>query len=369
MGAVSNASGALTGKFAITGTPKVPSVIGNLDFKQAAFNLTMLNSYFRIDDESLKVMDNGLQFSTFTIKDSSNNTAVLDGMMYYNPGYTQYRFDLTLKADNFRALNTTKQKNKVYYGQLFFNSNLRILGTHLKPVVDGSMTINEGTKLTVVLPQKEPGLQAREGIVEFVDMDAVPNDSLFMAKYDSINKSDVMGLDIAVNINIDKLAEFNLIIDEGNGDFLKVRGEAALSGGVDPSGKITLTGSYELEEGAYELSFNFLHRRFDIQKGSTIIWTGEPTKANVDITAVYIAKTAPLDLVQSQLEGTEANSSERNYYRQKLPFEVDLMMKGELLKPELTFDIKLPENQNFNLDKSKIATIETKLGMIRQETA
>ena len=365
MGAINNASGMITGKFAVNGTVKTPSVNGNLDFKGAAFNLAMLNSYFRIDDESIKVTNEGVQFSTFTVKDTSNNTAVLDGMVYYNPGYTDYRFDLSLRAKNFRALNTTKKNNKVYYGQLFFDSNLRIKGTQIKPVVDGSLTINDQTKLTVVLPQKEPGLQAREGIVEFVDMDAVPNDSLFMAKYDSINKSDVMGLDISININVSKLAEFNLIVDEGNGDFLKVRGEAALSAGIDPSGKITLAGSYNLEEGAYELSFNVLHRRFDIQKGSTIIWTGEPTKANVDITAVYIAKTAPLDLVQSQLEGAAA--TDINYYRQKLPFEVNLIMKGELLKPDLTFDIILPPEKNYNLDKSKITNIENRLAMIRQE--
>ena len=362
LGAIRNSSGMITGKFAVTGTSKVPSVTGNLDFKKAAFNLAMLNSYFRIDDERITVVNDGIKFDTFTIQDSTNNTAVLDGMLYYNPGYTDYRFDLTLKAKNFRALNTTRKESKVYYGQLFFDSNIKIKGTQIKPVVDGALTINDQTKLTVVLPQKEPGVEARDGIVEFVDMDAVPNDSLFMAKYDSINKSDVLGLDIAINTNVDKDAEFNLIVDEGNGDFLKIKGEAALSGGIDPSGKITLAGSYEINEGAYELSFNVLHRRFDIQKGSTIVWTGEPTKANINITAVYIAKTAPLDLVNA-----EVTNETKNYYRQKLPFEVNLIMKGELLKPELSFDVILPEGKSYSLNKTFVSIIENKLALIRQE--
>jgi len=363
MGAITNASGALSGKLAINGTVKTPNVNGNINLNKAAFNMTMLNSFFRIDQESITIQNDGVKFDTFTIKDSANNTAVLDGMVYYNPGYTDYRFDLTLKADNFQALNTVKEVNKVYYGKLFFNSDLRVKGTQIKPVVDGTLTINEQTRLTVVLPQKEPGLQEREGVVVFVDIDAVPNDSLFMVKYDSINRSQVLGLDISADINIDKNAEFNMVIDEGNGDFLKVRGQAALSGGIDPSGKITLTGSYELEEGAYELSFNFLRRRFDIQKGSTIVWTGEPTKANVDVTARYIAKAAPLDLVGDQL----TDESQKNFLRQKLPFVVDLIMKGELLKPEITFDISLPTNQNYNIDKSIVNTIETKLGNMRLE--
>ena len=91
-----------------------------------------------------------------------------------------------------------------------------------------------------------------------------------------------------------------MFIDEANGDFLNVQGEALLSTGIDPSGKITLVGTYEIDKGAYEITFNFLHRRFDIQKGSKIVWLNEPTKATMDVKATYIANTAPIDLVESQ---------------------------------------------------------------------
>ncbi len=363
LGAIRNSSGALTGNFAVNGTVARPSINGSLNFNKTAFNLTMLNSYFRIDDETIKVDNEGVHFDTYTIRDSTGNSAVLDGTVYTKT-LTDYEFNLTFEANNFRALNTTKKDNQVYYGQLFFNSNLRIKGTQLKPVVDGSLAINEATKLTIVLPQSEPGVQARDGIVEFVDMDAVPNDSLFMAKYDSLNSSEMLGMDVSLNITIDKNAEFDVIVDEGNGDFLRVKGEATLSGGIDPSGKITLTGAYELNEGAYELSFNFLHRRFDIQKGSRIVWTGEPTDANVDLTAVYVARTAPYDLVQDEIDATGGNSG---FYKQKLPFEVDLIMKGALMKPDLTFDIVLPENQNFNVGRDVTDAVNNKLLVLRQE--
>jgi hypothetical protein len=57
----------------------------------------------------------------------------------------------------------------------------------------------------------------------------------------------------------------------------KTEGEAQLTGGIiDPSGKTTLTGHYELKEGAYEMNFNMI-KRFDIKNGNYILWTGEPT--------------------------------------------------------------------------------------------
>jgi translocation and assembly module TamB len=144
-----------------------------------------------------------------------------------------------------------------------------------------------------------------------------------------------------------------------------VKGEAALNGGIDPSGKVTLTGTYELQQGTYELSFNFLRRKFDIQKGSRIIWQGEPTKAEVDLTAMYIANTAPIDLVESQLP--EMTATVRNMYRQRIPFEVYLIMTGELMKPTIAFDIKLPEDKNYNVSKDIVANANTKLEQIRQQ--
>ena len=364
LGAIRNTSGGLTGNFAFTGTVAKPSINGNLNFNKTAFNLTMLNSYFRIDDESIKINDEGIHFDTYTIHDSTGNSAVLDGTVYTKT-LTDYVFDLTFTSNNFRALNTTKKDNQVYYGQLYFNSNLRIQGTQLKPVVDGSLTVNDQTKLTIVLPQKEPGVQAREGIVEFVDMDAIPNDSLFMAKYDSLNTSQMLGMDVSVNIGIDKNAEFDVVVDEGSGDFLRVKGEATLSAGIDPGGKITMTGAYELNEGAYELSFNVLHRRFDIQKGSRIVWTGEPTDATVDLTAVYLAKSSPYDLIQSQSDAS--GGTLKGEYNQKLPFEVDLIMKGALMKPDLSFNIILPDNKNYNVGKQVVDAVTNKLEVLRQE--
>jgi hypothetical protein len=63
-------------------------------------------------------------------------------------------------------------------------------------------------------------------------------------------------MDVNVAISIDKEAELTLLIDKGNGDYLNLKGEAELTGGIDKSGKTTLTGKYEFSDGAYEMNFN-----------------------------------------------------------------------------------------------------------------
>ena len=366
LGSVKKADGTLNGQFAIKGTLDKPSINGELNFNKAVIVPKMLSSTLRIDQEKVRITNEGLVFDNFTIRDSANNTAELDGTAY-TTNFSNYKFDLVFNARNFQVLNSTKKDNELYYGDLFFNSRLRIKGTELHPVLDGSLKVNEKTKLTVVLPQEDPGVQDRAGIVRFVDRDAGANDSLWQSGLDSLNTANIRDFDISVNISIDKEAELSLIIDEGNGDFLRVKGEAALNGGIDPSGKVTLTGTYELESGSYELSFNFLKRKFDIQKGSRIIWQGEPTKAEVDVKAMYIANTAPIDLVESQLP--DMTASVRNTYRQRLPFQVHLIMTGELMKPKIAFDIKLPEDKSYIVDKAIIENANTKLEQIRQQPA
>ena len=366
MGMLSNASGYLSGKVNINGSAAAPKIDGGISFYRADFVATMLNSQFKIDDETIKVDNEGIKLNTFTIKDSANNTLVIDGAAY-TKNFINYKFDMTVKANDFRAINSTKLDNPLYYGQLYFTSAIDIKGTETSPVVDGTLRVNEKTNLTMVIPQPEPGLVDRKGVIEFVDMDAPENDSIFLATvkaaYDSsFNQSQLVGFDLSANIEISKEATFNLVIDEANGDFLNMKGEGILTGGIDPSGKITLTGTYEIEQGGYELSFNFLRRKFTIQKGGKITWTGEPTTGNLNVTAVYIANTSPLDLVSDQI-----GTGNKNMYLQKLPFEVLLNVTGELLQPVLTFDITLPKERNLRVSNEVISTVETRLTQLKSQ--
>lgn len=361
--AITNASGTITGNVKIGGTLDNPDIAGKLTFNKTSFALTMLGSQFTIDNESLSVTEDELVFQGFSIRDSANNTLNLNGSISTN-NLINYRFNLYVYANNFLILNSTKKPNSLYYGRLNISSELHISGTETTPVVDGALTVNDGTSLTLVVPQEEPGVVEREGVVQFVNMQTPENDSLFR-RYDSINHSGVLGMDITANIEIKKEAIFNIIVDEANGDFLNVRGEAQLSSGIDPSGKITLTGTYQLEEGAYQLSFNFLQRRFDITKGSKITWTGSPTTAELDVQAVYIANTAPIDLVQNQIAGL--TPAVRNTYLQKLPFEVHLVLTGELMRPKVAFDIVLPQNKNYGVSNDIVTLVQSRLGQIRTD--
>ncbi|MES2575462.1 MAG: translocation/assembly module TamB domain-containing protein [Bacteroidota bacterium] len=361
---ITEGTGYLSGNFKIVGNSSSPKVSGELNFNDTGFRITQLNSYFKTDQEKITFNNDVITFDKFTLNDENNNELSVDGSIQ-SPDFRNYNFGLTVVAKNFRAVNSKPADNDLFYGDLFLDTKLNIKGTLNSPVIGGNIKINEDTKFSVVLPQSDPSIADREGIVEFVNEDNLYlKQTVEMQK--KLNQSELKGMDVSVAITIDKEAELTLVIDKGNGDYLNLKGEAQLTGGIDPSGKTTLTGKYEFSEGSYEMNFNMIRRKFDIQKGSYIIWNGEPTMANINITAIYKVNAAPIDLMGNQLG--PVTPAIKNSYKQKIPFQTLLKMNGELLKPEISFDIKLPDG-NYGVSSDIVSASQTKLEQLRQEPA
>ncbi|TDE05415.1 translocation/assembly module TamB domain-containing protein [Flavobacterium hiemivividum] len=356
-------SGFFSGNFKISGKANQPLVVGDLKFNEIGFKVTPLNSTFKSLNDKIVFTGNTIVFNRFTIKDERDNDLVINGKIA-TQNLSNIGYDLSLDAVNFKAINSQEKDNDLYYGEMYLDNHLKIGGTFKSPIVDGNIKVNKDTKFTIVMPQSDPSIADREGIVEFIDQDNPPMIQKTLRADEALSNLEITGINASVNIEIDKEAELSIVIDKANGDFLKLKGEAQLTGGIDPSGKTTLTGRYELKEGAYEMNFNLIKRKFDIKSGSYILWTGEPTEADINIIAVYKNEAAPIDLVDDQLANVSA--SVRNTYKQKIPFETELKMKGDLMKPSISFDILMPEGNN-SVSTEIINTTQAKLTQLRQQ--
>ncbi|MEO6734120.1 MAG: translocation/assembly module TamB domain-containing protein [Ferruginibacter sp.] len=362
-GALTAADGSLKGNVVMKGTTAKPEVLGAVRFENANITPAATGEKLHLSSEEIAITANDITLDRFTLTDSLGNIAVVDGKIY-TEYFKGYRFDLTLNADDFRVLNTAKAQNALYYGKLNMDADVTLRGTLAAPLVNADLKINKKTDITFVLPTTNPEIETREGVVKFVDVyGGGESDSVFIKAVDTLTRlPKMLGMDITGTLQSDTAAQITLVIDERSGDALKIRGEANLSGGLDKSGKISLTGNYELQSGSYQLTMSILKRQFQIQPGSVITWTGDPLSATVDITAIYVANTQPINLLQSELSNVPP--TDINRFKEKIPFNVFLKMKGELLKPVITFDIELPDNE-----KSRWATVEAKLEQIRRDEA
>lgn len=341
-GQIKDGQGMLTGNLDVKGPVSKPVIIGNLTFKDAGFNITQLNSYFTLANESINFTENQVSFNKFTLRDSANQPLTLNGSVGI-ANLSNPTFNLNLRANNFKAMSSTAADNELFYGDVFLTLNANITGDLNKPDANMQLRINNGTKFFFVIPENNPTVASQEGVVEFIDKDAPPFNGRQSINVDSLTRSQIKGMDISGDITIEKEAEITVVVDDQNGDALTVKGEGDLSLQMDPSGKMSLTGRYDIVDGSYSLTVGGLAKRqFKIQQGSSIQWTGGPTDANADITAVYEINTSPIDLVADELG--DMDNVRRTQLRQKYPFSVLLYIKGELMKPTISFKIDMAEN-------------------------
>jgi hypothetical protein len=364
-GSVTRLSGTMTGALRVTGTTSKPSLSGSLKFAETGFNPSALDSYLRLNSGEIGFDARGIELRSLTFTDTLGNTASIGG--YLNTAdYKYFSFDMSVRTKNFLLMNKPPDPKALYYGTVYIDSDIRVKGTQTRPVIDVQARLAKGTAVTFVLPESGADVQDQEGIVSFVDMKN-PGNPIMTRKapaqtVDDSLKNKFGGIDLTSNIEVTKDSKLRIFVDPVSGDSLIVQGDATFSVGMDPSGKLSLTGRYEISKGSYQVSFsNLIKRDFAIEKGSSLTWFGTPFDANVDITAIYTVKTSTLDLVQDQIAGM--SQEDRTKYRQELPIQVFLEMKGRLLKPEIRFRIDLPEEQRGALG----GTIYAKLSQVNEQ--
>jgi translocation and assembly module TamB len=361
MNQIRNSTGNIKGNLRIQGTVAAPKITGELQTDNLTTTISALGTAFKMPAEKVRFTGNGIEFENFKLVDSNGNVGLVNGKIITRD-YKNMDLALTLHANKWQVLNSTAKDNKLYYGKLVISADLKIEGNPMMPSVNGNLTVHDTTKLTVAVPETTPGgAQEREGVIEFIDVRDT-NRYKLLAVADTTPRLGLrLGSSMNVNVTIEKNAEFNILIDQATGDFLKIRGQGSLNTMMNPDGTIGVTGVYEIRQGYYELNYSFIKRRFDVQAGSTVTFAGDPLDATVKASAIYVADVPPYDLVEKQI----SDPAQLVYYRQRLPFEVHLDINGPAMKPTIAFDIVLPEEKHYRVSPDVLELTEAKLADLR----
>ncbi len=342
MGQISEASGTLSGDLTIQGAAGSPDITGDLVFNDVFVNPAVLNNRLHLSNETIQFKTGGIYFNSFTLSDSRQNKATIDGSVQMNK-FSDFVFALRVEATDFLLLNTTSRDNENYYGRMIIDSRININGPMAQSVINGNVRIKRGSNFTFVVPEDRLTTDKGEDVIEFNSPETM-SPILYRDVKPEAPATGFTGFDLSTIVEIDKEATLRLLMDPTSTDSLVVRGEAALSFSIDRSGKMSLTGAYNLDEGSYLVSLeSVVKRKFDILPGSTIIWNGDPLDAVIAINARYTVRAAPYDLVAFQMSGMTA--AESGGYKQQYPFWVLLNLKGPILQPVISFEIELPPDE------------------------
>ncbi|MEZ0611311.1 translocation/assembly module TamB domain-containing protein [Fibrella sp. WM1] len=340
-GELRRARGTLHGEADILGSTTSPQLNGGISFDSVAFNIKRLNATYRIDQERIRLAGQTITFTDFNLRDTLGRTLTTDGKVVLN-NIPDVSYDLRVRANNFLALNAARKDNDFIYGQASISANLHVVGKGSSPAIDGNVRLEDGSKVTTVLPSDDASLEDAREVVTFIDH----KDTLALSKYlkprvdsvraplqfDQLNKSN-----INLTLEADEQSEITIVVDELNGDNLRARGNARLAVNVAPSGEISVLGRYEVTEGRYSLTYQVLQREFALQKGGYINFTGDPLKADLNLTAIYEARTTSDALISSEVSTQTSPTT-----KIQVPYNVALTVSGNLSAPSITFDILAP---------------------------
>lgn len=355
-GLIKEASGNLIGHFNFSGNTEDFIYEGKLNFQDASLFFPYLNMAYQLPNEEIDLRNEKIKLNNFTMLDEQESKMQLNGEVttqdLLNP-----KFNLQLTAENFQLLNTTKADSELFFGKAYFNANIDLTGTLNQPKIQAKVGLNDKTDLVYIIPESEVDVVEQEGIVTFKKK-YEPSDTISTAESELQRSANIDGMDLNAIINTDKNAKFKVIVDERRGDYLTVSGDTDLNFTLRKNGAISLNGNVEVNNGYYQLSlYDLVKRRFDIESGSRISWSGDPYDATLDITALYKTETPVNTLMEDQI--SSASSQVKTQYRQKLPFLVQLFVDGNLTQPEISFGLDMPEESRGALGGNVYQQIQT----------
>lgn len=363
-GALKNSSGNLWGDLKVNGTLNNIQVDGALNTDALKTTLAMFNTYMSMPKERiLFVPGKGLRFDDLEVFDRAGQKATLSGDLL-TKNFTDFALDMRFNANRWEAMNSTNRDNESIYGRILLSAGLELKGAMTAPEIEGNITIHDSTDFHYALIDN-PELVSNEGVVEFYDSKVIEELDEYGERMDRAKYLLSQSSSLNVNVDINKGAQFTVLVDPETGDKLNVRGTAFLNANLGSDGSMALTGTYELEDGFYDLSIEVFKKKFKIQKGSIIQLAGDPLDADVNITAIYEANAAPYDLLQNQLAGNDQSGK----FKQRIPFQVLLKMSGKIMKPTIGFDVVVAQSGVVNADDEVRNAVEAKLNELRNNTS
>lgn len=343
MGSFTEGSGRIGGSFTVKGTARKPAIIGNMQCNDVYFNPSVLNNRLHLENENIEFTPAGILFNHFTVTDRENHFALIDGVVTVHR-LPEIGFDLNITADNFNVFSTTSKDNNLFFGNMIVDSRIHLQGSSTLPVIESHLTLRNGSHLTFAVPERFVTTNKGEGVVLFIDTSA---SGIHPESSDTVKneKGGPRGFKISSDIAIDEKATLRLLLDPASKDSFDLRGSGLLKLNLNTGGTVDLSGKYTLTEGKYVVSFkSLIERTFTILRGGTMIFNGDPSAAEIDIKAVCAIITSPIDLVANQISGL--SDAEKNGFRGRLTFLVNMHLRGPLLKPDITFELQLlPEDK------------------------
>lgn len=327
-GVVSNLKGSFTTKINIRGTFADPQITGGANFSKPSFKIDYLQTTYSADTIVVSLTNSRIKVESFVLKDEQGTMANAFGYISHD-AFSDFRVNFKIQEMNrFLALNTTANDNDLYFGTAYMTGSFSISGPFDDLYMEVKARTERGTNFNLMFAD-EGGVNQYD-FITFVNYGEEPSEKA---------EVDLSGIRLSLDLEVTPDADIKIIFDSQLGDIIQGAGYADLRMEINTLGDFKMFGTFEIERGKYLFTaLDVINRNFSVRKGGTIVWTGDPLEARIDITAVYATRTSTQPLVM----GVVAESELVNYST-PIPVEAVMKLRGQLLKPDIKFGIDVPD--------------------------
>lgn len=291
-----------------------------------------------------------------------NNHLIAEGVPLYDPEKNEGLFSIDLNLEHLSnifysvkvlpkelmVLNTTSKDNDLFYGRIFASGSATIAGSKGGVKMDIVATTEGDSEFYMPLSGQSNAKTA--DFVTFVTPEQIDMTDYLVRKkllfQQQGRKKEAAGstMDITMALNVQDNTAFQLVIDPTVGSALKGRGNGMLNLHINPgNGIFNMYGDYTLIEGSFLFSLqNIITKKFIIESGSMIQWTGEPVDARLDINAVYKLKTSLQPLLNTVTASSDDDQSGSRISDRSVPVDCKIHIGGRLSNPQLDFSVVVP---------------------------
>lgn len=340
---INHYSGYANGEIKISGKLTKPALDGYIDFDNARFLVEYVNTYYTFSDQ-VRVEDGWFGIDYKPLYDDKGHKGFVVASAFHED-YANWNYDVSVEANDFFIMNTTREMNSTYFGTAYGTGTIQLGG------YDGFLEISIDAKT-------EKGTSIKLPLDETADV-TLENFVHFVTKADEAHEernADLSGIQLRLNIDATPDAEVQLIFDQKSGDIIRGRGSGKLTFEISPSGEFLMFGRYELQEGSYLFTLkNLINKQFQLRKGGTIGWYGDPYNADIDLSATYQLRTPLYPIMVENQEN----------YRGREDVNVVLNLTEKLMNPAITFNIELP--QATETERSQLESITSTTQQLNQQ--
>lgn len=323
---ISNIRGLISGSAVISGNYKSPDIRGRFNLEKGGFLIPYLNTDFDIEDTPLMVSKNKIEIGATRITDTKYKTSgILVGYASHQ-NFADWELNLNLNAyDQILVLDTPEEEDALYYGTAFISGSMEMKGPVDQLLIHADATTEPGTSFKIPISEMES--ISDDSFVYFLS----PAEKAARIKGETRTTTEIKKMTLEFDLNINNNAEVEVVVDQVNNSTLKGRGNGTLLLRIDTAGKFLMYGDFLVLEGQYDFRYGgIIQRNIAVVPGGTIIWSGAPEKATLDLRALYDTEANPSVL----LDNPTVN--------RKIPVVVYVGLRGALEQPELSFDIEFP---------------------------